>query len=157
MGKPRKQHRECRCDDEQAATVRAGATRADEDQQEQPDAHGPGNAGRSSSSQRRREQQRLDLIRDAEEPSAAVRMRPDRGERVDVRPRHEDNEERGEKCHDGRDEQRLPEAKEQRAAARDDAEGDDDRRRVVHAHRAEHEGSAERDRRDEHGCPPCER
>ncbi len=36
-------------DDEQPATVRTGATRADENEQEQPDAHGPGNAGRGSS------------------------------------------------------------------------------------------------------------
>ena len=56
------------------------------------------NADRRCRGERRSEQKRLDLVRDAVEAPAAVRMRADRGERVHVGPGDEDDEEEREKA-----------------------------------------------------------
>ena len=108
-------------------------------------------------SERRREQQRLDLVRDAVEPATAVRMRADRGQRVDLRPGGEPTRKPARK-HDDRG--RAPPAAARAATsptAGDDREGRDHGRGVVDADRAKKQGRRERHRGDEHGGTARER
>ena len=91
------------------------------------------------------------------EAPAPVRVRADRGERVHVRPRDEDDEEDREEARDGNRQERLAEAEEEGAGPGDEGERRDDGVGVVDADPTEQERCTERDRRHQQRRPRGER
>ncbi len=84
-------------------------------------------------------------------------MRPDRRERVDLRPDGQRDEEREEEADDGRDEHGAPEGEQERSGSGGESENRDDRGRIVDADRAQEQRHRERHGRDEHGRPTGDR
>ena len=84
-------------------------------------------------------------------------MRPDRRQRVDLRPDCQGGEERDEETDDGRDEHLATEAEEERSDPCEECECDDNRRRVVDADGAQRERPRQRYGSDEQGSPAGDR
>ena len=88
-GEPQREHAEAGEHDEHAAAVGAGRAEADERQRQQRDGGEPREADQRAGGQRRRQEQRGGLVREPVVAAAAVRMRADRRERVDLGPERE--------------------------------------------------------------------
>ncbi len=161
---PRQEHGERRSGNEHAPSVCPCSARSHRDEQENPDRDRARHTHSGRGGEWRRQQEGLDLVRDAVEAAAAVRMRPDSGERVDFGPRREHHEVADEKRHDGRNERFAAETEQERPRSRREDEQHDDRRRIVNADRAQRERGSQCDWRGEYrratgnrrACDECE-
>ena len=115
-----------------AAAVGAGATPAQGDEREDADDGKPAPRGRGRG-QHRCQQESLHLVGDTEEANTAVRVRPDRGQRIRLREGREDDEEDGEEERDDRCEERFPASGHEGGRSTPGRNGDADRERRADA------------------------